>query len=84
MRRLLPTICLLMMSLLSPMARADDTPPAYTLGADDVIEITVSHQTDVVRTYTVLSDGKISFPGVGDLTARGKRLRRWLWKYSRN
>lgn len=49
-------------------ARGDD----YRLGADDVIDISVANHVDMNRTVTVLPDGKISFPGIGQLQAAGR------------
>ena len=47
--------------------RADD----YLLGPDDVLEITVFREDDLYREIRVSSDGKISFPLLGEVVAAG-------------
>ena len=47
----------------------------YVLGADDVIEISVSHHADLNRQMTILPDGKITLPEIGDFQASGKTRR---------
>ena len=69
-------------------ARAQKSPPpgvqnspqnspteAFVLGPDDVIEVTVRDHSDLDHTLTVLPDGKIAFPTVGELQAAGKTPR---------
>ena len=48
---------------------------AFVLGPDDVIEVTVRDHTELDHTLTVLPDGKIAFPTVGELQAAGKTPR---------
>ena len=57
-----------------PMSSADlsSTPAEYVLGADDVIELSVSHHPDLSRQMTILPDGKITLPDLGDFQAAGK------------
>jgi len=45
---------------------------SYVIGADDVLAINVWKETEVSRSVTVRSDGKISLPLVGELTAGGQ------------
>ena len=42
---------------------------SYVIGSDDVLAINVWKEPDVSRTVTVRSDGKISLPLAGELTA---------------
>jgi polysaccharide export outer membrane protein len=44
----------------------------FTLGADDVIEVSVENHADLNRTMTVLSDGTVTVPPIGKLKAVGK------------
>lgn len=50
-------------------------PAEYVLGADDVIEMSVSHHADLNRQMTILPDGKITLPDLGDFQASGKTRR---------
>lgn len=48
-----------------------DTPSDYMIGADDVLRITVWHETDLTETLPVRPDGKISMPLLNDVQAAG-------------
>jgi polysaccharide export outer membrane protein len=65
--------------------------PAYRIGVDDVLNISVWQEPDLSRTVPVRPDGKISLPLVGDVTAAGKtamelqgELKLGLTKFVRN
>jgi polysaccharide biosynthesis/export protein len=45
---------------------------SFVIGCDDVLAITVWKETEISRTVTVRSDGKISLPLVGELQASAK------------
>ncbi len=45
---------------------------AYVIGADDLLAINVWKEQEISRTVPVRSDGKISLPLVGELTAGGQ------------
>ncbi len=45
---------------------------AYTIGAEDVLEITVWRNTDLSKTVQVRPDGKFSLPVIRDVVAVGK------------
>ncbi len=45
---------------------------AYVIGANDVLAISVWKEPDISRSVPVRSDGKISLPLVGELTASGQ------------
>lgn len=53
-------------------ARAVHSDNSYVIGADDVLAINVWKEPDVSRSVPVRSDGKISLPLVGELTAGGQ------------
>jgi polysaccharide export outer membrane protein len=55
-----------------PGLRAAHSDNSYVIGADDVLAINVWKEPDVSRSVTVRSDGKISLPLVGELTAGGE------------
>ena len=46
----------------------------YTVGADDVLQITVSRPEQIQNEVTVAPDGSISFPYIGVLNVEGKTL----------
>ena len=46
----------------------------YKLGAEDVLEVSVTGHPDLSLTLTVQPDGKISMPEAGELVARGKTI----------
>ena len=47
----------------------------FTLGADDVIDISVRDHVEMDRTITILPDGKITVPSLGEFQAAGKTPR---------
>ena len=53
-------------------ARAAHSDNSYVIGADDVLAINVWKEPEVSRSVPVRSDGKISLPLVGELTAGGE------------
>jgi polysaccharide biosynthesis/export protein len=52
-------------------SRAAHSDSSYVIGADDVLAINVWKEPEVSRSVPVRSDGKISLPLVGELTAGG-------------
>jgi polysaccharide export outer membrane protein len=78
----LPLLIFAGLFCLAPVALAQETRPAappaadaveeYLLGYEDVLEISVVNHPDLNRTITILPDGMISFPEVGDVKAAGK------------
>jgi polysaccharide export outer membrane protein len=53
-------------------SRAAHSDSSYVIGADDVLAINVWKEAEVSRLVPVRSDGKISLPLVGELTAGGQ------------
>lgn len=53
-------------------SRTAHSDSSYVIGADDVLAINVWKEPDVSRSVPVRSDGKISLPLVGELTAGGQ------------
>ena len=54
------------------IAAADS--PDYTIGPNDTLSIFVWREPDLTRDVTVMSDGKISFPLIGNIVAQGKTV----------
>ena len=52
--------------------RAAHSDSSYVIGANDVLAINVWKEPDISRSVPVRSDGKISLPLVGELTASGQ------------
>ena len=55
-------------------AHAQEGEPEYTVGADDILEITVSRPEMIQNVVTVAPDGTISFPYIGVITVAGNTL----------
>jgi polysaccharide export outer membrane protein len=80
-------LCSLLCLMNTPVVRADDAtpkqaPPASTTGTSsyhiapqDVLDITIQDHADLSKTTTVLPDGTISYPYVGEFKASGLTLR---------
>ena len=61
----------------TPATRIPATPPpvpSYLLQAGDVLQVTVWKEPDLTGEVLVRSDGGVSFPLVGDVTAAGKTV----------
>jgi len=57
-------------------AAADVPGEGYIIGAGDVLNVSVWKEDALTRTVTVLPDGRISFPLIGEVKAEGKSLSR--------
>ncbi|SPD74970.1 conserved exported hypothetical protein [uncultured Desulfobacterium sp.] len=53
---------------------AEKDSPDYRIGADDVLNIFVWKEAELTRDVTVMADGKISFPLIGDIMVQGKTV----------
>lgn len=76
--RYLLSLTLLILALVPGMrATAADgaVMPAYKIASDDVLDITVQDHTDLSKAVTVLPDGSISYPYLGELVVSGMTLR---------
>ena len=94
MTRVLPLFFLALISLTANMASAQEPvsgsviTAGYSIGPEDILEISVWKEEGLQSEVLVRPDGKISFPLVGDIQAEGKtpeQLRHevagWLRKY---
>ena len=75
MRRVRGSVVLTLLfgwALLAPPARAIE--PAYIIGVDDVLGISVWDNKDLDQVVFVLPDGKISLPLVGEIQAAGQTV----------
>ncbi|MCW3100920.1 MAG: polysaccharide export protein [Chthonomonadaceae bacterium] len=80
-------LCSLLCLMNTPVVRADDATPkqappaaapgtsAYRIAPQDVLDITIQDHADLSKTTTVLPDGTISYPYVGEFKASGLTLR---------
>ena len=74
-KRLIAVLVLLGSVLLPVQTRAESSPdnnPAYRIGPEDVLQISVWKEEDLDKEVLVRPDGGISFPLAGDLTVAGK------------
>ncbi len=59
----------------SPLIAADKGLPAhYRIGPNDVLNIYVWREPDLTRDVTVMADGRITFPLIGEVVAAGKTV----------
>ena len=49
-------------------------PPAYTIGPNDHLQVFVWKEPDLTRDVTVMADGRISFPLIGEIMAAGQTV----------
>jgi len=49
-------------------------PPSYLIGPNDLLSIYVWKEPDLTREVTVMPDGKISFPLIGEIVAQGRTV----------
>jgi polysaccharide biosynthesis/export protein len=65
-------LCALALTLgLLGAAHAEEVVPAYQIGPNDVLNIYVWKEPELTRDVTVMSDGRITFPLIGELMAQG-------------
>lgn len=65
----------LMLPLSVAVAQEDASTSNYSIGAEDVLNITVWGHDDLTRTVTVAADGYFSFPLIGRIKAGGLTVR---------
>lgn len=54
--------------------RSESEPPSYLIGPNDLLEIFIWKEKELTRDITVMSDGRITFPLIGELMAQGKTV----------
>ena len=69
---LLAGLGMLIVSVGASANTAPDNNPAYRIGPEDVLQISVWKEEDLDKEVLVRPDGGISFPLAGDLTVAGK------------
>ena len=76
--RLITLFAILMVASAVPVgAQQTDIPTGYTdyiIGPGDILDISVWKDEALTKLVTVLPDGKISFPLIGEMTASGKTV----------
>ena len=65
---------LILMVLASSAVWANEEEKDYVIGPGDVLDISVWKDETLTRSVVVLPDGKISFPLIGEVMARGKTV----------
>ena len=65
---------LLSFVLLSGFSIAETEAPHYLIGPDDILDIYVWKEPELIREVTVMSDGRISFPLIGEIMAKGQTV----------
>jgi polysaccharide biosynthesis/export protein len=76
-RKMIAAVVLLTaLAFLSPLHAADpaEAPGDYIIGPGDVLQISVWNNEALTRPVTVLPDGKIHFPLIGEMAAGGKTV----------
>ena len=53
---------------------AQQEPPDYLIGPNDILNIHVWREPELTRDVTVTPDGRITFPLIGNITAQGKTV----------
>jgi polysaccharide export outer membrane protein len=73
---IIPLILLILSaSLLSPeFSRAQQERSNYRIGANDILSIYVWKEPDLTRDITVMPDGRITFPLIGEIQAQGQTV----------
>ena len=73
--RLIPCLLFLVfIFLLSEASLAESQSSPYLIGPDDVLNIYVWKEPDLIQDVTVLPDGKITFPLIGEIQAQGRTV----------
>jgi polysaccharide export outer membrane protein len=67
---LLSALILSLSCLTSPLIAETDS-PSYLIGPNDVLTIYVWKEPELTRDITVMFDGKITFPLIGEIMAQG-------------
>jgi polysaccharide biosynthesis/export protein len=57
-----------------PVVQDDSSSSHYLIGANDVLNIFVWKETDLTRDVTVMPDGRITYPLVGEIDAAGQTV----------
>ena len=76
--KLLFVLLIFLTAIVSPAMAADTSAPAagedYVIGPGDVLEISVWKEEALTKLRTVLPDGKIAFPLIGEVMAGGRTV----------
>jgi polysaccharide export outer membrane protein len=65
---------LLSFGYLSSPLQAESVSASYRIGSDDVLNIYVWKEPELTQDVTVMSDGRISFPLIGEIMAQGQTV----------
>ncbi|RLB14538.1 MAG: polysaccharide export protein [Thermoplasmata archaeon] len=68
------TMVFALIASFSVPAAAQGEPPEYTIGPNDHLQVFVWKEPDLTRDVTVMADGRITFPLIGEIMAAGKTV----------
>jgi polysaccharide biosynthesis/export protein len=57
-----------------PSIQSDSGDATYLIGANDILNIFVWKEADLTQEITVMSDGRIAFPMIGEIMAKGQTV----------
>ena len=66
---------LLSFSCLTGTSLAQSESPAYLIGPNDILNIHVWREEALTRDVTVMADGRIAFPLIGEIMAQGETVK---------
>jgi polysaccharide biosynthesis/export protein len=68
--------CLMASFILSPLESSfsQEPGPAYRIGPNDILDIYVWKEPELSRDITVMSDGRITFPLIGEIIAKDRSV----------
>lgn len=68
------TMVFALITTLCRYAAAQAQPPEYTIGPNDHLQVFVWKEPDLTRDVTVMADGRISYPLIGEIMAAGQTV----------
>lgn len=68
------SICLISISCWIGPSTAESESPSYLIGPNDILNVYVWKEPDLTQNVTVMSDGRITFPLIGEIMAQGQTV----------
>jgi len=66
--------CFVVLCCVTGSSGAETETPSYLIGPNDILSIYVWKEPELTQDVIVMSDGKISFPLIGEITAQGETV----------